>query len=169
MHALLRLQLLQLDLSSSEPPDPARWRVLLDELSATYARSDDQSAEPLRSPSREMRFRMAQEPNRTLFEWCPAPLLLYNPSTLEILDVNAGATHAYGYSRDEFLTMRMSDLKAPEDASALEELAAGQVVRGVLERHRRRDGAFIEMNVTAHIMDFAGRPVSLGIDTDTTE
>ncbi len=112
---------------------------------------------------------MSQEPNRTVFEWCPAPLVLYSPSTLEILDVNAGATHAYGYSRDEFLTMRMSDLKAPQDASTPEELAEGQVVRGVLERHRKKDGTFIEMNVTAHIMDFAGRPVALGIYTDVTQ
>ena len=112
---------------------------------------------------------MSQEPNRTVFEWCPAPLVLYRPSTLEILDVNAGATHAYGYSRDEFLTMRMTDLKAPQDTPAPEELTEGQIVRGVLERHRRKDGTFIEMNVTAHIMDFGGHPVALGIYTDVTE
>jgi len=141
--------------------------VLLDELSATYARADDQTE--ARSPSRELRFRMSQEPNRTVFEWCPAPLVLYQPGTLEILDVNAGATHAYGYSRDEFVTMRMSDLKAPQDASAPEEPIEGQIVRGVHERHRRKDGTFIEMNVTAHIMDFAGRPVALGIYTDVTQ
>jgi PAS domain S-box-containing protein len=169
VHALLRLQLHQLQLTQSEPPDAARWRVLLDEVSATYAQADEQSGEPSRSPSREIRFRMSQEPNRTVFEWCPAPLVLYRPSTLEIVDVNAGAMHAYGYSRDEFLTMRMTDLKAPQDSSVSEELAAGQIVRGVVERHRRKDGAFIEMSVTAHIMDFGGHPVALGIYTDVTE
>jgi PAS domain S-box-containing protein len=166
VHALLRLQLLQLQLSPNEPPDAAGWRVLLDELSATYARADDQSE--ARSPSRELRFRMSQEPNKTVFEWCPAPLVLYHPATLEILDVNAGAVDAYGYSREEFVTMRMSDLKAPQDASVPEQLAEGHVVRGV-ERHRKKDGTFIEVNVTAHIMDFAGRPVALGIYTDVTQ
>ncbi len=140
--------------------------MLLDELSATYARADDQSE--ARSPSRELRFRMSQEPNKTVFEWCPAPLVLYHPATLEILDVNAGAVDAYGYSREEFVTMRMSDLKAPQDASVPEQLAEGHVVRGV-ERHRKKDGTFIEVNVTAHIMDFAGRPVALGIYTDVTQ
>ncbi len=104
-----------------------------------------------------------------MFEWCPAPLVLYRPGTHEILDVNTGATHAYGYSRDEFLTMRMSDLRAPHDASAPEELTEGQIVRGMLQRHRKKDGTFIDMNVTAHIMDFAGHPVTLGIYTDVTE
>ena len=169
VHALLRLQLHQLQLSQSEPPDAATWRVLLDELSATYTRADHQSPELSRSPSREMRFRMSQEPNRTVFEWCPAPLVLYNPSTLEILDVNAGATHAYGYSHEELLKMRMSDLKAPQDVSAPEEPAEGHIVRGVLERHRKKDGTFIEVYVTAHIMDFAGRAVALGIYTDVTQ
>src|ERR1700722_16631915 len=124
-----------------------------------YTRVDESSDAASRSPSREMRFRMSQEPNRTVFEWCPAPLLLYNPKTLEILDVNAAATHAYGYSRDEFLSMRMADLKAPEEVSALEGLAEGQIVRGGVERHRKKDGSLAEMSVTAHIMDFAGRSV----------
>jgi PAS domain S-box-containing protein len=143
---------------------------LLEELGATYARIDDDNGGNARSPSREMRFRMSQEPNRTVFEWCPAPLVLYNPTTLEILDVNAAATHAYGYSRAELLSMRMSELKVPSDAGASpEELAEGKVVRGRVERHRKKDGSFVEVNVTAHIMDFAGRSVALGIYTDVTE
>jgi two-component system, cell cycle sensor histidine kinase and response regulator CckA len=169
MHALLRLQLHKLGLSQNEVPDAASWRALLAELSAMYTRVDDSGDSSSRSPSREMRFRMSQEPNRTVFEWCPAPLLLYNPKTLEILDVNAAATHAYGYSRDEFLSMRMADLKVPEEASALEGLAEGQIVRGGVERHRKKDGSLAEMSVTAHMMDFAGRSVVLGIFTDVTE
>jgi PAS domain S-box-containing protein len=158
----------QLGLSPSKPPDAAGWHALLEELAATYERIDDGAGDP-RSPSREMRFRMSQEPNRTVFEWCPAPLVLYNPETLEILDVNAAATHAYGYSRAELLAMRMSDLQAVPDASAADGLLEGKVVRNRVERHRKKDGSFAEVNVTAHILDFAGRSVALGIYTDMTE
>ncbi len=168
MHALLRLQLHQLGLSPSTAPDAAGWRALLEELNSTYARIDDDNA-GARSPSREMRFRMSQEPNRTVFEWCPAPLVLYHPSTLEILDVNAAATQAYGYSHAELLSMRMSDLKAAGERAPGDELAEGKVDRGRVERHRKKDGSIAEVNVTAHILSFAGRSVALGIYTDVTE
>jgi PAS domain S-box-containing protein len=170
MHALLRLQLHKLGLTQSAPPDAAKWQALLEQLSATYRGIDDHGTDTSsRSPSREMRFRLSQEPNRTVFEWCPAPILLFKPGTLEILDVNAAATQVYGYSREEFLAMRMSDLKAPRDASTGEGSAEAHAAQGSMERHRRKDGSVAEMSVTAHILDFAGRSVSLGIYTDVTE
>jgi hypothetical protein len=46
-----------------------------------------------------------------LFSNNPQPMMIYNPETLLFLDVNAAALHQYGYTRDEILSMRLTDIR----------------------------------------------------------
>ena len=39
--------------------------------------------------------------------------------TLQIVEVNAAAIRSYGYSRDEFLSMRITDIRPEEDVPRL--------------------------------------------------
>jgi PAS domain S-box-containing protein len=50
---------------------------------------------------------------RLLFEQHPRPMWVYDLETLRFLEVNRGAVEHYGYSREEFLSMSISDLAAP--------------------------------------------------------
>src|SRR5437899_2502766 len=43
------------------------------------------------------------------------PKVLFDAETLRFLKVNRAAVHDYGYSRREFLAMKMTDLLTPEE------------------------------------------------------
>src|SRR5215813_9893632 len=56
---------------------------------------------------------------RLLFANNPHPMWVYDVATLAFLEVNATAIARYGYSRDEFLRMRITDFQLPENVSRL--------------------------------------------------
>src|SRR5439155_906537 len=61
---------------------------------------------------------------RLLFEHNPLSMWVYDVVTLAFLEVNAAAVEHYGYSRDEFLTMKVVDLFLPEEGSRMREAVA---------------------------------------------
>ena len=62
-----------------------------------------------RELGKEARFRL-------LFEDNPQPMWVVDCGTLDFLEVNRAAVEHYGYSREEFLRMRASDLVPEDDA-----------------------------------------------------
>ena len=80
---------------------------------------------------------------RVLFESNPNAMWVYDHATLHILAVNNAAIVKYGYSRDEFLTLSITDLRLPEDLPPLRE-ALARIGEGYDEsgpwRHRLKDG-----------------------------
>ncbi|MFC3226396.1 ATP-binding protein [Marinibaculum pumilum] len=56
---------------------------------------------------------------RKLFEQNPVPMWLYDRQTLAIQEVNASAIRQYGYSRQEFMAMRVPDLHPGDEQEAL--------------------------------------------------
>lgn len=56
---------------------------------------------------------------RALFSANPLPMWIYDLETLAFLEVNDATVAKYGYSRDELLGMRITDIRPPEDVPAL--------------------------------------------------
>src|SRR5688572_18742844 len=56
---------------------------------------------------------------RLLFAHNPHPMWVYDRETLTFLEVNTAAVLRYGYSREEFLRMRIADIRPPEEVSRL--------------------------------------------------
>ena len=67
----------------------------------------------------EERLRRAQEQYRLLFDSNPIPVWVYDLESLRILDVNATAIGRYGFSRTEFLTMKITDIRPEADVPEL--------------------------------------------------
>ena len=57
----------------------------------------------------------AGEEYRILFESNPQPMWVYDAETLAFLAVNEAAEQAYGYTREEFLSMTILDIRPAED------------------------------------------------------
>ena len=55
----------------------------------------------------------------TLIQFNPEPILIYEAENLRFLEVNEAALNLYGYKRDEFLQMDLTDLYSPEDIQSL--------------------------------------------------
>src|SRR5207244_757922 len=80
---------------------------------------------------------------RLLFANNPHPMWVYDVTTLAFLEVNATAIARYGYSRDEFLRLRITDIQPPEDVPLLlDELAENRPALHFAGswRHRLKNG-----------------------------
>jgi PAS domain S-box-containing protein len=100
--------------------------------------------------------RSSELQHRLLFEHNPQPMLAYDRSTLLIVAVSNAAVASYGYSREEFLAMTISDLGPREDAAALKhylETEVAGVEPGLVVahpwRHRYKDGTVIDVEITS--------------------
>jgi PAS domain S-box-containing protein len=126
-------------------------------------------AEEMRQHS-EARFRL-------LFASNPLPMWVYDTTTLNFLEVNEAAIGHYGYSRDEFLSMRVTDIRPPEDVPRFNDFLAeirtqpDTAVRQHvgLWRHRLKDGRIRNVDIASHFIDFAGQRASLVVAIDVTE
>jgi PAS domain S-box-containing protein len=120
----------------------------------------------------EADFRASEVRYRTLLERIPMPLFVYDRETLAYLAVNDAAVANYGYSREEFFRMKLTDIRPAEDIPALLGLLARSGPhfegRGVW-RHRKKDGTLIEVDITAHEVDLGGRPACIVLAHDVTE
>src|SRR5690606_40607456 len=52
---------------------------------------------------------------QNLFSLSPIPMWVYDIETLKFLDVNDAAVQHYGYSREEFLSLTINDIRPKED------------------------------------------------------
>jgi len=112
-----------------------------------------------------------------LFAGNPLPMWIYDLATTEFLDVNAAAVAHYGYTREEFLAMRLADIRPPDEVPRLlenvaEVRAAGDGAirhdRGTW-RHRLKDGRIRDVEIYAQSIDFRGRRGVLVVANDVTD
>ena len=120
----------------------------------------------------EQALREAEEQFRLLFAATPLPIFLWDLETLQYLEVNDAAVSHSGYSRDELLRMRVTDLLPPEAAPGV--LSQMQVLRTQSHdrgqgRHRLKDGRVVEVEADGHALHFRGRRAVLGVVQDITE
>lgn len=118
------------------------------------------------------RLRLSEAKFRALFADNPLPIWAFDRETLQFVEVNEAAIAAYGYSREEFAAMRVTDIRPPDDVSSF--LATLDVAkpkhRNAGEwRHRLRDGRLIDVSVTALDIELDGRQVTLAVPVDITE
>jgi len=107
-----------------------------------------------------------------LFTKSPLPAWLYDLETYQFLEVNEAAVNHYGYSHEEFLKMRIIDIRPPEErARHLEALKTAGFATGYVGewRHQLKDGRIIDVDVTRHPLDLNGRTVALAVLQDVTE
>ncbi len=114
----------------------------------------------------------SEDRSRSLFDSNPHPVWVYDMPTLAFLDVNQSAVRSYGYSREEFLSKTIKDIRPSEEISALLESVSkappGAENSGVW-RHRKKDGTLITVEITSHPIVFDGREARLVVATDVTE
>jgi len=112
---------------------------------------------------------------RILFQENPRPMWVYDVESLRFLEVNSAAIEKYGYSREEFLARRVTDIRSPQDAERFLKLLP--LLRKQQERYRfsgewthlGKSGERIEVEVASRDLTFRGRQAALVAITDITE
>jgi diguanylate cyclase (GGDEF)-like protein/PAS domain S-box-containing protein len=102
---------------------------------------------------------------RGLFQANPLPMWIFDRKSLRFLAVNEAAIQQYGYSRAEFLSMAISDIRPPEDVPSLrahvDQLRETAVARAGLWKHLRKDGTELEVEIIGHALSYEGRDAQL--------
>jgi PAS domain S-box-containing protein len=111
-------------------------------------------------------------PFRYLFDQNPTPMWVYELGSLAFLEVNQAAIQLYGYTRNEFLGMRITDIRPSEDVPKLLELTTNRPpgLRHVGKwRHRLKSGAIIDVDVSSSTIEFGACPAVLVVARDITQ
>jgi hypothetical protein len=118
--------------------------------------------------------RQREESFHLLFESNPHPMWVFDRESLRFLEVNSAAIAHYGYSRDEFLAMRITDIRPAADAAKAVATVRSESESGTRHhtgdwRHQLKDGGIIDVEIAAHDIEFAGRAGRLVVAHDVTE
>jgi diguanylate cyclase (GGDEF)-like protein/PAS domain S-box-containing protein len=105
----------------------------------------------------------AQRRFRDYFEQHPVSMLIFDVHTYEILTANAAAQRQYGATLEQLRSLPADQLRPPADVDEFRRDLQGHIESGNrggaagVRRHRRADGEIFFVDVTYHLLDFAGR------------
>jgi PAS domain S-box-containing protein len=119
----------------------------------------------------EVALRNSEEKFRTLYESSLDALFIIDMNGT-FLDVNKTGYERLGYTKEEMLSMNISQLDPPEFASLLPQRMEHMQKegKGVFESaHLRKDGAVMPVEINACVMRVQGRNVFFSIIRDITE
>ena len=112
----------------------------------------------------EEALRESEERYRQLFEMESDAIFLVDNARGAILEVNASASGLYGYSREEMLRMKNTDLSAePEETVAATRQRRPRVP---IRYHRKKDGTAFPVEITARHFNSRGREVHVAAIRD---
>jgi PAS domain S-box-containing protein len=136
------------------------------EAAAAQLKADIRGREEIEDQLRE-----AETGFRYLFSKNPNPMWVFDHATLEILEVNEASVEHYGYPREEFLRMQITDLRPPEDVPKLKSYISGRPP-GLKEagrwRHITKDGRTIDVEIVSYTLEFRQRACALVVARDVT-
>ncbi|MBE9582993.1 PAS domain S-box protein [Mucilaginibacter sp. JRF] len=108
-----------------------------------------------------------------LFQLSPHPMFVYDVNTLKYLDANNAATEIYGYSKEEFLNMKLPDIRPVEDLPAFERVMRDEIQAGLphtgISRHVKKNGDIINVMTRGNSINYDGRSARIVIAIDYTD
>ncbi|HEY9137640.1 MAG TPA: EAL domain-containing protein [Terriglobus sp.] len=116
------------------------------------------------------KIKVLSEEYRLLYESNPHPMWIFDPETAAFLSVNDAAVAAYGYTREEFMSMTLFDMYSEEDHPRLREtLRHPPAESRQYWRHRRKDGTLFDVDTSGHDVMFQGNKGRFITAMDITE
>jgi PAS domain S-box-containing protein len=96
---------------------------------------------------------------------------VFDNTTFACSAVNDAAIHEYGYSRKEFLSMTIRDIRSGESTVPLSEEMSHQEVHDsakILWKHKKKDGSVIDVEITRSEVLFDGCIADIVTAVDVT-
>src|SRR2546428_6157871 len=144
----------------------------VERLAPAIQRAVREAAERRARAQAEDALKQSEEGFRQLFNCNPHPTWVFDVETLRFVEVNDAAVEHYGYSRDEFLGMRITDIHPSQEVPLVQEAVATPkdgIRRFGTWVHRTKAGRLLNVDVAAHDLDFRGRRGRLEVAQDITQ
>jgi PAS domain S-box-containing protein len=148
-------------------------QILTETVTLAFSSLAGQIAQYIQAKRAEEALLKSEERAMLLFATIPHAAYVYDLETLDFLEVNDAAIERYGYTREEFLNMKITQIWPPEDVPAVKadlkrrtrspRAFAGQW------KHRTRDGRILDVEINFQLLDYDGRRAVLTIAQDVTE
>lgn len=120
----------------------------------------------------ETKLRDSEYHYRLLFESNPQPMWVYDTGTLKFLAVNDFAISKYGYTREQFLSMNLYDIRPREEFTKIQNnilQEKGVIQKSGVWKHQLRDGTIILVEIYSHSIIFNHSEARLVFAYDVTE
>jgi two-component system sensor histidine kinase UhpB len=112
---------------------------------------------------------VSEEKYKQMFYQNFFPSWIYDPDSLKILEVNEAAINKYGYTREEFLTLTLKDIRPPEDIPKLLKTMGAQEGQIKLWKHKKKNGDIMMVEVAFFPVIYFGKVASQAQIHDVTE
>src|SRR5450830_1394433 len=110
---------------------------------------------------------------REMFNANPIPMWVFDTNTLAFLAVNDAAVKLYGWTKEEFLSMTLMEMRPVDEQQKLLQYQSNfenSQVKSLGEwLHWKKDGSLIDVEITSHHMIFNGHDARLAQAYDITE
>ncbi len=109
-----------------------------------------------------------------LFHLSPLPMWVYDLETLEFMDINKASIVHYGYSREEFLSMTIREIRPLDQVQFMEEYVRKSregipfPPKGIFT-HKKKNGELIKIEATNNKLIFNGKKSVLVLVNDITD
>ena len=148
-------------------PDILRG-FIIDNTASSYL--NDSTIKPT-SRSIALELENADKQQLELFESIPFPAICYDWETGRIFEANNNAVKTYGYSREDFSDLTITDLWANFDQGTIDRLSSCDRFESFNfeATHVRRDGTEFEVEVCSHPLNYKGSSVRVVVSRDISE
>jgi PAS domain S-box-containing protein len=115
----------------------------------------------------------SEEKYLSLFNYSPLPMWIFDESNLQFLLANDAACKLYGYTRAEYLTMSLNDIRPVEDIALMHEIVSKSKKQlhnelNELIRHKKKNGQIITVKIVNSFIKFDGKDARLAMALDVT-
>lgn len=149
-------------LGSAEPlltPHNHREGTLIVLQDVTYLKTTEQA------------LRESEKRYRDLFEINNAVMIIIDPDTGRIVDVNSAASRYYGYSKEELASLAITDINVSDPKTTYQNMALAVTDEGrtFSFRHKKKNGEIRDVEVFSAPVELDGRHLLHSIIQDVTE
>ena len=119
--------------------------------------------------NRTRELQISEERYRHLFNAESDAIVVIDIETLSHVEVNEAAVDLYGYSHDELMALRSTDLSAEPEEPLPQITGDSGRVRIPLRYHRKKDGTVFPVEIGARFFELNGRNLLLAAMRDVSE
>ena len=115
--------------------------------------------------------RYSEAKYRELFTAVSDSIVVFDADTLQFVDMNESALRCYGYTREEFLNLKATDVTVDPEISkkSIEETIAKQQLRVPLRYHCKKDGTVFPVEISAVTFLSSERMLLCAVVRDITD